>query len=144
MQSSQTIIVKDFYQKSHEISVNPVSPVLDVLIQLKDKGTLQVVMGELVLQCNRRPINIYQTFKEQKIANRAIITLSMKNQRGIQTYYQFIYEGKEIPTFKTYHPCFPTIGQLKLKEARMANYLKQKFSDDNQRICSCINCQKFD
>jgi len=54
--------VKDIDQKSHEFQVNPESPVLDVLIQLRKKKGQQVVMGEQVLTLNRKPLDIYLTF----------------------------------------------------------------------------------
>ena len=46
MQASIKIVVKDIDQKSHEFQVNPDSPVLDALIQLRKKKGQQVVMGE--------------------------------------------------------------------------------------------------
>jgi len=62
MQASIKIVVKDIDQKSHEFQVNPDSPVLDALIQLRKKKGQQVVMGEQVFILNRKPLDIYLTF----------------------------------------------------------------------------------
>ena len=75
MQSKLTISVKDIDQKQHEFQVYSDSPVLDALIQLRKKKGQQVVMGEQNITYNRKPLDLYLTFEEQKVPNKSILAV---------------------------------------------------------------------